>query len=121
MILDFNNILNEASEVNIKHVTAVNVLCGRRYRTLFLDDRCKVFQETKPFAYSDGFYYVCCPCCHQIEKVAEHYLQDANIAKIQCSNRTISQKVMFSQGSKGIETTAFKTLGYKLNLEDWKA
>jgi len=111
MILDFNNILDASSEVK--------VLCGKSYKVIYLDDRARNFDETKPFAYSNGFYYVCCPCCHQIERVAEHYFQDASIAKIQCSTRTITQKVAFTKGSKGIDSISFKRLAYTLNLEGW--
>lgn len=120
MILDFNNILGTASEVNLKYVVAINVLCGRKYKTLYLDQRTIDFQQVKPFAYNNGFYYVCCPCCHLIERVAEHRFEDGIRQKIQCTNRTISEKIKYQIIANNIESTKYRTLGYTLDLTDWK-
>ncbi len=121
MLLGLNQLFDDKAEINAKYITAIKVLCGRSYKVIYLDDRTKGFRETKPFAYSNGDYYVACPCCHQIEKVSDNYFVDGNQSKIQCSNRTITRKTRFKATEHGIKPVTFRNLGYTLNLDDWKS
>jgi hypothetical protein len=108
------------AEINMKDVTAIKILVGRSYRMMFIDDRTKHFQDAKPFAYDKGYYYVVCPCCHQIESVSEDYFQDKTKAVIQCRNRTITQKTFFKKKADSIETISGQMKAYNLDLTDWK-
>lgn len=108
------------AEINMKDVTAIKVLCGRSYITIFMDDRTKHFQDAKPFVYDNGFYYVVCPCCHQIERVSEEYFQDKTKAVIQCSTRTLTQKTFFKKVTDTVEPITGKLKAFNLDLTDWK-
>lgn len=114
-------LFSDKAELNLDHMTAIKVLCGRTYKILYMDERTKKFQDVKPIAYDKGFYYVVCPCCHQIERVSEHHFQSGNKAKIQCSTRLITPKTMFKKSSDRIEQNTFKTLSYNMDLDDWKS
>ncbi|KXL52820.1 hypothetical protein CLNEO_18430 [Anaerotignum neopropionicum] len=121
MNMGFGIYFTNQAELNLKHVTAIKVLCGRTNKILYMDERTKHFEDVKPFAYDSGFYYVVCPCCHQIERVSKHYFQDGNKAKIHCSTRTITQKTKFKKGSESIEQNTSKSMSFNLDLDDWKA
>lgn len=108
--------LSDKAEVNMKHITSIRVLCGRKYVTLWMDERTKQFQLVKPFAYDDGNYYVICPCCHQIERVADHYFKDVPKATILCRTRNITEKTFFRSG----KPISAKLKGYEVDLTDWK-
>lgn len=111
---------SQMAETNVKYITAIRILVGRTYRMIFMDDRTKRFQAVKPFAYDEGFYFVVCPCCHQIERVADSFFEDKTKAVIQCTNRTTTQKTFFKEKGDSIEMISGDMKGYTLNLTDWK-
>ena len=113
-------VFSAMAETNVKYITAIRGLVGRSYRMIFMDDRTKHFQAVKPFAHDEGFYFVVCPCCHQIERVSDSYFMDKTKAVIQCSNRIITQKTFFNEKADSIEMISGEMKGYNLDLTDWK-
>lgn len=113
-------VFSAMAETNVKYITAIRILVGRSYRMIFMDDRTKHFKDVKPFAYDEGFYFVVCPCCHQIEKVSDDYFEDKTKAVIQCSTRTLTQKTFFKEKPDSIDIVSGEMKGYNLDLTDWK-
>lgn len=118
MILDFNKVIEVAEEISPKHVICIkSVFDTRRHRMIYLDQRSLGFDNVKPFAADNEAYYVCCPCCQQIEKVSKVLFKNELKVKIQCSSKKNSQR--FKIGQDGSSTYGFKMIGYTVNLDGW--
>lgn len=120
MIIDFNKVIKAAEEINPKHVICIkSVFDMKKHRMIYLDQRSLGFDNVKPFAADHEAYYVCCPCCQQIEKVSKVSFEAGSKAKIQCTSKKNSQRFMI--GQDGSSSYGFKMIGYTVNLDGWKA
>jgi hypothetical protein len=119
MILTFNKVIEKANKINPKHVKAVKLIAKPRvFRMIYLDDRTKGFDNVKPFAMDDQAYYVCCPCCMQIEKVNVADFKGGSTLDVKCTSKKNSE--IFKLDLTGTSTFGYKMAGYTVNLKGWE-
>lgn len=119
MILDFNKVTKLATKINPKHVKAIKVVARQRiFRMVHLDDRTTGFDNIKPFAADQDNYYVCCPCCLQIEQIKASDFGNGSRLKVQCKSTKNSQRFTISQD--GSSVFGIKMTGYSVDLTDWE-
>lgn len=111
-MLDFEDVIRKAEIISASQVKAIEKYIPRRGKLRFyLDSR--TTDEVHPFAYGNGFYYVCCPCCYQIERIPEVLIN----TKVECSNKKMILDQVYIIGGQEFRV---KRSGYTLDVTDWK-
>ncbi len=119
MSLDFKKVISTATKINPKHVKAIKIIARQRiYRMIYLDDRTLGFNDIKPFAADQDNYYVCCPCCLQIEQIKAAAFNSGSKLQVQCKSTKNSQRYMISQD--GSSEFGIKMTGYSVDLKGWE-
>lgn len=119
MILSFNKVIEKATTINTRHVKAVKLIAKPRvFRMIYLDDRTKGFDNVKPFAMDDQSYYVCCPCCMQIETINAADFKGGSTLDVKCTSKKNSE--IFKLDLTGTSTFGYKMAGYTVNLKGWE-
>lgn len=108
-MLDFEDVLNKAEVINAASVMAIEKYVPRRGTLRFYFDS-KTTDEVHPFAYGNGHYYVCCPCCYQIERITEAQLKK----KVACANK---KAIVYQVFIVGEDEVKIKRDTYSVNLD----
>ncbi|KAB3534414.1 hypothetical protein F8154_08910 [Alkaliphilus pronyensis] len=119
MALSFKKVIEKATTINAKHVKAVKLIVRPKvFRTIFLDDRTRGFDNVKSFAMDDQSYYVCCPCCMQIEQIKVADFKGGSTLDVKCTSKKNSE--IFKLDQTGSSTFGYKMAGYTVNLKGWE-
>lgn len=119
MIQDLRKVIQKSNTLNIKHIKAIKLVVRPRvFRIIYLDDRTRGFDNIKPFAMDHEGYYVCCPCCFQIEKVNALDFKNGSKAQIQCKSKKNSEIYKINQDE--LSAYSYKMAAYTVNLDGWQ-
>lgn len=109
MIFDFEDVIDKAEIIHADSVKAIEKYIPRRGTLRFYFDS-RTTDEVHPFAYGNGFYYVCCPCCYQIERITEAQLK----RKVACANK---KAIVYQVFIVGEDEVKIKRDSYSVKLD----